>query len=484
MSVGENNFDSDAEFVANDIELLLNDNKDIHIEEIQDMVEIDLMNLIDSPEVAKAYILYRAERAKERAKLAKYRDIIMKRALTPDDANAKANANLDENSFSGRMYEANEDLWKETALEDFMPKEIADLHRNMQLYLHDLSRFALGQSNCLTCDLAPILEHGLITRQIQLRSPSRFYTACQQVAVIFQIISLQQYGGVAAGHLDRDLAPYVKKSKKRLEKKFAYLKDNKILSEDEWNDLISRELDEEMSQGCEALVHNLTSLQSRGGGQLPFTSIDTGLDTTEEGRLVTKHLLKAMINGVGPHHTTPPFPIICFQIKKGYNFYPEDPNYDLKLLAIECATRRLTPNFVNCDCSNDHGEPDNPDTWLTTMGCRTQNGFDRFNKEHPYNRIGRGNLAPHTIIPVSLGIKYGICEGKREKPDLEGFEKEFDYLLKKAEESLLIRANLIFKQKMKNAYEMYVNHAWRGEYEYDDDASVYEALKHGTLAIG
>lgn len=116
--------------------------------------------------------------------------------------------------------------------------------------------------------------------------------------------------------------------------------------------------------------------------------------------------------------------------------------------------------------------------------CRTQNGFDRFNKEHPYNRIGRGNLAPHTIIPVSLGIKYGICGGKREKPDLEGFEKEFDYLLKKAEESLLIRANLIFKQKMKNAYEMYVNHAWRGEYEYDDNASVYEALKHGTLAIG
>lgn len=116
--------------------------------------------------------------------------------------------------------------------------------------------------------------------------------------------------------------------------------------------------------------------------------------------------------------------------------------------------------------------------------CRTQNGFDRFNKEHPYNRIGRGNLAPHTIVPVALGIKYGICTGKREKPDLEGFEKEFEYLLQKTEESLLIRANLMFKQKMKNAYEMYVNHAWRGDYEYNDEASVYEVLKHGTLAIG
>lgn len=330
------------------------------------MVEIDLMNLIDSPEVAKAYILYRAERAKERAKLAKYRDIIMKRALTADDANAKANANLDENSFSGRMYEANEDLWKETALEDFMPKEIADLHRNGELYLHDLSRFALGQHNCLTADLAHILDNGLITRQLQLRSPSRFYTACQQVAVIFQILSQCQFGGIASGHIDRDLAPYVTKSEKRLKIKFKDLKHS--LGEDEWRQLIAKELEEELSQGSEALIHNLASLQSRPGAQLPFSSLNLGLDTSLEGRLVTKHILKAMINGVGPNHTTPAFPILCFQIKKGYNFYPEDPNYDLKLLAIECATKRLTPNFVNCDCSNDHGEPDNPDTWLTAMG--------------------------------------------------------------------------------------------------------------------
>jgi len=111
-------------------------------------------------------------------------------------------------------------------------------------------------------------------------------------------------------------------------------------------------------------------------------------------------------------------------------------------------------------------------------------GIDRFNPEHPYNRIGRGNLAPHTIIPVALGIKYGICEGKREKPDLDGFWREFEYLLKKAEESLLIRANIIFNQKMKCAYELYVNKVWKSDVEYDPEATVYEVLKHGSLTIG
>lgn len=111
-------------------------------------------------------------------------------------------------------------------------------------------------------------------------------------------------------------------------------------------------------------------------------------------------------------------------------------------------------------------------------------GIDRFNKQIPYNRIGRGNLAPHTINPLPIAIKYGICNGERQLVDIEGFLKEFNYLLQKAEESLLIRANLIFKQKMKVAYEMYVNKAWKVDYEYDPEKSVYEVLRHGSLVIG
>lgn len=476
ISCDMTDFDQEAEMIADDIEkmLLAEETENIDIEAIQDLIEIDLYVIANNPEIAKAFILFREKRKQERDKANRYSNIIKSRAVSPETANSKANANLDENSFSGRMYEASEDLWKETALDDFMPKDIADLHKKGILYQHDLARFALGQHNCLTVNMEPLLRDGFITRHVTLRSPSRFNTACQQIAVIFQILSQHQFGGIASGHIDRDLAPYVVKSITRLKRKYPEMSE----------EFRQRELEDELMQGAEALVHNLATLQSRPGAQLPFSSLNLGADTSPEGRAACRAILQAMINGVGPNHTTPPFPILCFQVKRGINRYPNDPNYDLYQLAIECATKRLTPNFVNLDSSVCHSDPDDPDTWLTAMGCRTQMGKDRHNHEQPYNRVGRGNLAPVTIIPVELGIKYGICQGKRTKPDLVGFKREFEYLLKKAEESLLIRFNLMINQKMKSAYEMYTNQAWKTDVEYDDDKSVYDVLKHGTLAIG
>lgn len=476
-------FEAKADQIASDIESLLAgaDTIQVSVEEIQDLIEIDLYAIAGAPDIAKAFILFREKRKQERDKATRYARIIKSRAISPEDANNKANANLDENSFSGRMYEASEELWKETALDDFMPVEIARLHKDGELYQHDLARFALGQHNCLTVNLQPLLDNGFVTRHVTLRAPSKFSTACQQVAVIFQILSQHQYGGIASGHIDRELAPYVAKSRKKLENKYSMIA---MASQQARLEQIEKDLNDELHQGAEALIHNLATLQSRPGAQLPFSSLNLGADTSPEGRMACAAILQAMIEGVGPHHTTPPFPILCFQVKKGINKDPGDPNYDLKQLAIKCATLRLTPNFVNLDCSICNSDPNDPDTWLTAMGCRTQMGVDRFNKEQPYNRIGRGNLSPATIIPVALGIKYGVCQGKREKPDLDGFRREFEYLLKKCEESLLIRANLIFNQKMKSAFEMYVNPAWKCEYEYDENNSVYEVLKHGTLAVG
>lgn len=476
-------FDRWAEIIAIDIERLLigAETETVSVEEIQDLIEIDLYAIASVPAVAKAFILFREKRKQERDKANRYAQIIKSRAISPEESNNKANANLDENSFSGRMYEASEDLWKETALDDFMPTEIAQLHDDGELYQHDLARFALGQHNCLTCNMKPLLDNGFVTRHVTLRTPSKFSVACQQVAVIFQILSQHQFGGIASGHIDRDLAPYVAKSRKKLQDKYANMHG---MTDAERAAYVQSDLEDELKQGAEALVHNLATLQSRPGAQLPFSSLNLGADTSEDGRLACAAILQAMINGVGPHHTTPPFPILCFQVKAGINKNVGDPNYDLKRLAIKCATMRLTPNFVNLDCSITNSDPDDPDTWLTAMGCRTQMGKDRFNTEQPYNRVGRGNLAPATIIPVAIGIKHGICQGKREKPDLDGFRRDFEYLLKKCEESLLIRANLMFKQKMKSAFEMYANPAWKCDYEYDENASVYEVLKHGTLAVG
>lgn len=475
-------FDAKADQIAEDIENLLSgaDSSRVHVEEIQDLIEIDLYAIADSPTIAKAFILFREKRKQERDKANRYAQIIKSRAIAPDAANNRANANLDENSFSGRMYEASEDLWKATALDDFMPSEIAALHNDGELYQHDLARFALGQHNCLTANMVPLLGNGFVTRHVTLRPPSRFSTACQQVAVIFQILSQHQFGGIASGHIDRDLAPYVEKSYKKIVAKYAGMN----MEEREKKAHVDREFEEELRQGAEALVHNLATLQSRPGAQLPFSSLNLGADTSWAGRHACRAILNAMIAGVGPHHTTPPFPILCFQIGKGINKNPGDKNYDLKKLAIKCASMRLTPNFVNLDCSICNSDPEDPDTWLTAMGCRTQMGKDRFNKEQPYNRVGRGNLAPATIIPVAIGIKHGICQGKRSKPDLDGFRRDFEYLLRKCEESLVIRANLIFSQKMKSAFEMYVNPAWKCEYDYNEDNLVYEVLKHGTLAVG
>lgn len=476
-------FDRWAEIIAIDIERLLigAETETVSVEEIQDLIEIDLYAIASAPAVAKAFILFREKRKQERDKANRYAQIIKSRAISPEESNNKANANLDENSFSGRMYEASEDLWKETALDDFMPTEIAQLHNDGELYQHDLARFALGQHNCLTVNMKPLLDNGFVTRHVTLRTPSKFSVACQQVAVIFQILSQHQFGGIASGHIDRDLAPYVAKSRKKLQDKYANMHG---MTDAERAAYVQSDLEDELKQGAEALVHNLATLQSRPGAQLPFSSLNLGADVSEDGRLACAAILQAMINGVGPHHTTPPFPILCFQVKAGINKNVGDPNYDLKRLAIKCATMRLTPNFVNLDCSITNSDPDDPDTWLTAMGCRTQMGKDRFNTEQPYNRVGRGNLAPATIIPVAIGIKHGICQGKREKPDLDGFRRDFEYLLKKCEESLLVRANLMFKQKMKSAFEMYANPAWKCDYEYDENASVYEVLKHGTLAVG
>lgn len=476
-------FDRWAEIIAIDIERLLigAETETVSVEEIQDLIEIDLYAIASAPAVAKAFILFREKRKQERDKANRYAQIIKSRAISPEESNNKANANLDENSFSGRMYEASEDLWKETALDDFMPMEIAQLHKDGELYQHDLARFALGQHNCLTVNMKPLLDNGFVTRHVTLRTPSKFSVACQQVAVIFQILSQHQFGGIASGHIDRDLAPYVAKSRKKLQDKYANMHG---MTDAERAAYVQSDLEDELKQGAEALVHNLATLQSRPGAQLPFSSLNLGADISEDGRLACAAILQAMINGVGPHHTTPPFPILCFQVKAGINKNVGDPNYDLKRLAIKCATMRLTPNFVNLDCSITNSDPDDPDTWLTAMGCRTQMGKDRFNTEQPYNRVGRGNLAPATIIPVAIGIKHGICQGKREKPDLDGFRRDFEYLLKKCEESLLIRANLMFKQKMKSAFEMYANPAWKCDHEYDENASVYEVLKHGTLAVG
>lgn len=188
-------------------------------------------------------------------------------------------------------------------------------------------------------------------------------------------------------------------------------------------------------------------------------------------------MLEASIEGVGKNKTTSIFPISIFQTKKGTNADPGDVNYDLKQLAIKSLSKRIYPNWVNGDWSQAHEDINNPDTFMSTMGCRTMIGYDRHGLG--YSKVGRGNNVPITIILPKLGIEYGICTNKRTTPDLDGFMKAFEDTLKLTEEALIERFNHMASQSVKSAPFMYQNHTIKGNGE-----TVYDSLRHNTLAIG
>ena len=487
--------DSGIHPVAADIALKIQAlDKDMTVEGIQDLVEKELMKV--EPEVAKAYILYRDQRTKAREKKSKVIEAMRRRL----DAVAvqNSNANVDERSFSGREKEASADIQKIYALEDILSKEVSDAHRNMWIYQHDLEKAPIGEHNCLNIDFEKLFKEGFSTRNGDIRPPSSFSTACQQMAVIFQCQSQVQFGGVGTVHIDYDLAPFVKMSfAKYFLDGVKYFSDNGVeYDKDELvklpinaslyneqpkaRDYAMDMLKREMKQSAEALYHNLNTLESRAGSQVPFTSINFGRDTSTEGRMVSEAMLNASLSGIGKHHRTSIFPISIFQYKKGCNANINDKNYDLSELAVESLSKRIYPNFCNCDWSQAHETEDDPDTYFSTMGCRTMLGYDRHG--YGYKRVGRGNNVPVTIILPQLGIKYGICLGEREEADIEGFWNEFEELLKLAEQALLERFDVMLDQAAAAAPFMYQNGTILDGQKCKE--SVYQSLRHNTLAIG
>ena len=462
------------------------------VEKIQDIVEKHLM-FEKYFDVAKAYILYRFEHSKIREG---YNELLTKIYDRLHATNVEnANANVDEHTFSGREKEASSDLQKYLAFNaGGVSKLMADCHKDMLIYQHDAEKTLLGQHNCLFLDFNEVFTHGFITRNGDVRPPTSYSTACQLVAVAFQCQSQVQFGGVASAHIDFDLAPFVLKSfikhyndglqwikmYPKLDFEPDSIEDPRLTSNTTVYNYAIYMLEREGRQATEALFHNLNTLESRQGSQVPFTSLNYGRDTTPEGKLVTKWMLEASIAGVGKHHLTPIFPISIFQYKQGCNANPDDPNYALKQLALKSMARRIYPNWANCDWSEAHEDLTNPDTYFATMGCRTLLGYDRHGLQ--YTRVGRGNNVPNTIILPKLGIEYGICLGKREQPDLDGFWKALDDTLQKCEKTLLERFSLMKTQSPKAAPFMYKNGTIKDGKHCE--TTVYDSLKHNTLAIG
>ena len=390
------------------------------IEEIQDLVEKGLM-ATKRKDVAKAYILYREERNKIRNKNSALMQSIAEKIAASDVQNQ--NANVDEHSFGGRMGEARNELMKDYALNYIVSPMARENHLNNEIYIHDLDSYAVGMHNCLTIPFDDLLAKGFNTRQTDVRPARSINTAFQLVAVIFQLQSLQQFGGVSASHLDWTMVPYVRLSfKKHFRDGMKYLCDIEL---DEVPDdtPIDNEMylaspkvykyamdmtKKELMQAVQGMYHNLNTLQSRSGNQLPFTSINYGTCTLPEGRMVTKALLEGSIEGVGKVRKTAIFPCGIFQCMKGVNRKPGEPNYDLFQLALKSTAQRLYPNYVNVDWSVNEGyDRNDPRTYVSTMGCRTYNGAD-INAEpgtNPQTKDGRGNICPVTIIMPTLAMK-------------------------------------------------------------------------------
>ena len=477
----------------------------LNVEEVQDLVENGLMSL-KKKDVARAYMHYRQERTRIRNWNTNLMD---KMAEKLDALNVQnQNANVDEYSFGGRRGEAGSVIFKQYALDNLMSEMARNNHLNNEIYIHDLDHYPLGDHNCLSVPFDKLLANGFNTRQTDIRPANSVNTAFQLLAVIFQLQSLNQFGGVSATHLDWTMVPYVRKSFwKHMRDAIKYINakdiDDDILL---YNPLIDDgsiegrsaksygekayqyALDmtvKETEQAVEGMYHNLNTLQSRSGNQLPFTSINYGTCTLPEGRMIIKALLEGSINGVGKLHKTPIFPCGIFQYMKGINSKEGEPNYDLYKLALESTARRLYPNYANVDWSGNAGyDKRDPRTYFSTMGCRTANGAD-INADpgtNPQIKDGRGNIAPVTIILPTLAMEAKE-QFINEYDDniIEVFIQLLDKKIHEAKDMLIERFEYICSQDASSAKFMYENGTMLG---YKPEEGIRSALKHGTLVIG
>ena len=500
-----------ARDIANYIE---NFDRNMSVEEIQDLVEEKLM-ASNRKDVARAYIIYRNNRTTIRERNTQLMKDISEKLNANNVQNQ--NANVDEKSFGGRVGEASDAVLKKYALDNCMSEMARNNHLNNEIYIHDLNSYAVGMHNCLSIPFDKLIANGFNTRQTDVRPAQSVSTAFQLVAVIFQLQSLQQFGGVSATHLDWTMVPYVRKSfYKHLKDGLMYMGKssdykvyNKHLEEikencdvgivnSDWSKYFAEEFyvpkevyeyaidmtEKEVYQAVEGLYHNLNTLQSRSGNQLPFTSINYGTCTEPEGRMITKALLEVSINGIGKLHKTSIFPCGIFQMMKGVNRKQGEPNYDLYQLALRSTAQRLYPNYANVDWSGNEGyDRNDPKTFFSTMGCRTANGWDI----NGFGQLkdGRGNICPVTIIMPTLAMEAKQhIDHDYTYPGSIKYVDEFMLILDKkiheAKDMLLERFEWICSQSSESAKFMYEN----GVMEGYDGKDIRSALKHGTLALG
>ena len=464
----------------------------IEVEEIQDII-VAKMRKAGFRKVAKGYQEYREKRAKAR-ELSNVLDILSNEATEEKNDNANVNGYTP----SGRHLHISEDVIKSYMKNYFFSKDVTEAINAGIIYPHDLG-WGTTTMTCVQIDLPKLFKDGFSTGHGYLREPSNIKTAFLQSAIAIQSNQNDMWGGQSIPNYDYALAPYVLKTfKKHLKKLLAYEDAKKHESASTALESLLKQVDEIKSiedvipgyeyickaayaytqedtfQGAESLVHNLNSMASRAGSQVPFSSLNFGIDTSPEGRMVSEYLLKAQMAGLGKHET-PIFPILIYTLKKGINFEKGDPNYDIFRLAMECSSKRLFPTYAFVDASFNlpYYERDPYYGIINTMGCRTRVMANVNGREGAF---GRGNISFTSINLPLLAL--------RAKGNVDKFFKELDYALEIADKELLERYEGQCQNRKYNFPSLMEQGIWLGSDDLAPTDKIRDVVKQGTLSIG
>ncbi|GEM03144.1 ribonucleoside-triphosphate reductase [Halolactibacillus miurensis] len=380
------------------------------------------------------------------------------------------NANVDGASPMGQMSKFGSEAAKFFAKEKLLSEEVVRMMEENFIHPHDLDFYPTGTTTCAQIPLGKILKDGFNTGHGFMREPNDIMSAMALSSIIFQSNQNMQHGGQSYPMFDYDLAPYVEKThKKHLERLQSYPTN---WTETELDDIAWQETDRSTYQACEAFIHNCNSMHSRGGGQVPFVSINYGTDTSKAGRMLMKNLLQATKAGLG-NGETPIFPIQIFKMKQGVNFSETDPNYDVYQLALETTAKRLFPNFsfIDAECNIVHYNG-TKESEVSYMGCRTR-VMD--NRHGDNNSIERGNLSFTSVNLVKLGLVA---------TSLDDFYYRLDRVLDVVIKQLLERFEFQAKKQAQHFSFLYGQGVWKHSETLQATDEVREVLKQGTLSVG
>lgn len=505
-------------------------NKKFKIEEIQDYIEGELASK-GYEAVYKSFSEYRERRNQSREsffgdnkthKFLKSLENLGLKSANEEDAK-RENANIDGNSPMGTMLQYGATVSKEFAKSYLMKKEYAEAHDNGTIHIHDMDFLAMGTTTCCQIDLSKLFKNGFDTGHGYIRTPQDISTYGALAAIAIQANQNDQHGGQAIPALDYYMAPGVLKTFKRQFKQTIYdfldlegflpvINIDRIIREidklesievnvEEFSDYAKgssriheifeksyekalQKTDRATQQAMEAFIHNLNTMHSRAGAQVPFSSVNFGTDTTPEGRMVIKNFLLSADRGLGKGET-PIFPVSIFKVKEGINYNKEDPNYDLFRLACKVSAKRLFPNFAFIDApfNKKYYKEGDLNTEIAYMGCRTRVVGD---VTSPDNEIvtGRGNLSFTTINLPRLGIKYGIALKERDKADMKGFYQELSEIMDMVRDQLLERFEVQCSKRSYNFPFLLGQGVWTNGEKLKPTDRLRKVWKHGTLSTG